>query len=115
MKTITFFLLLVVGCVVRAADTDFRALTGKYAFRSANIVDPQPGEKFDRMVFFLEGKGAVDLFERMPQKAVRSECAGDLVSKTAGDLVCSKERSGDVFCSFAIDMRRGRLVNGRAC
>ncbi|MDH0867595.1 hypothetical protein [Mitsuaria sp. GD03876] len=109
--------LLAVACFIPfAADAqEYRPLQGKYAIAGAHLVDPAPGEKRDRAVMFIEGDAAADMFKDMPQKAVKDQCAGDLVSKSAGNLVCSKANDGKYFCSFAVGLKDGRLLNGRSC
>jgi hypothetical protein len=51
----------------------------------------------------------------MLQKPVKDRCADDLISKRAGNLVCSKLDAAKFFCTFGVSLRDGRILNGRAC
>ena len=97
------------------AAQEFHSLTGRYALATSNMVDPVPGEKPDRTIMFVEGKAAEDIYNGMPQKPGKDRCASDAVSKTAGNFVCSKLDSGKFFCTFGVNLRDGRILNGRAC
>ncbi|WP_141100975.1 hypothetical protein [Roseateles aquatilis] len=94
---------------------EYKSLQGRYAVSGAHLVDPMPGEKRDRAVFFIEGQAAIDMYNGMSQKPAKDRCAADLTSKSAGNLVCSKTDDNKFFCSFAVSMKDGRTLNGRTC
>jgi hypothetical protein len=74
-----------------------------------------PGEKADRIVVFIEGKAAEEMYNGISQKPVRDRCAHDVVSKKVGNFVCSKLNVGTFFCTLGIGLRDGRILNGRTC
>ena len=98
-----------------AIGQEFRPLAGRYALTTSNMVDSIPGEKPDRVIVFVEGKAAEDIFKGMAQKPTKDRCASDIVSKMAGNLVCSKLDAGKFFCSFGVSLHDGRILNGRTC
>jgi hypothetical protein len=108
-------LTLTLGGVGLADAQEFRPLAGRYALTSANMVDPTPGEKPDRVVVFIEGSAAEQMYMGMPQKPAKDRCAGDVLSKKAGNLVCSKLDSGKHFCTFGVGLKDGQIRNGRVC
>ena len=117
MKIVTFLagLTLTLSCAGFADAQEFRPLTGRYALTSANMVDPTPGEKSDRVVVFIEGSAAEQMYMGMLQKPAKDRCVGDGLSKKSGNLVCSKLDSGKHFCTFGVGLKDGQIRNGRVC
>lgn len=117
MRQLLFVSTLIFVCFAASLTIagDFRSLTGRYALTTAGLVDPMPNEKPDRVVFFLEGKSAEEMYKGMSQVPTKDVCARDALSKRAGNLVCSRLDSGSFFCTFGIGLLNGHLLNGRAC
>jgi hypothetical protein len=117
MKFITLAVILVLVSIARvlAVAQEFHPVVGRYALTTSNMVDPEPGARPDRTILFIEGSAAKEMYDGMTQKPMKDQCAIDLISKKAGNLVCSKLNSGKFFCTFGVSLKDGRILNGRAC
>ena len=94
----------------------YKKLAGSYAISSKNLIDPAPGEKQDRAVFFLEGDSAMDIYNRMSGSAIKDTCAEELLTKTSGGLTCSKEVGSSIYtCTFGVMLKSGALVEAKVC
>ncbi|UHQ18547.1 hypothetical protein LVB87_10030 [Lysobacter sp. KIS68-7] len=93
----------------------YKPLHGSYSLASKTLIDPAPTEAKDRMVFFLEGDAAADMFKRLPGPATRDACSDEMTMKQAGGLVCLKDAKGKYTCSFGIIFKTGVLVDATAC
>lgn len=117
MKIIVLWtgLALTFGSAGLADAQELRPLTGRYALASANMVDPTPAEKPDRVVIFIESSAAEEMYVGMPQRPAKDRCADDVLSKKAGNLVYSKLDSGKHFCTFGVSLKDGQIRSGRVC
>jgi len=98
------------------AATGYKKIAGSYAISSRNLIDPAPGEKKDRAVFFLEGDAAMDMYNKMSVAAKEDPCSEDLITKSSGGLICSKEISTNVYtCTFGVLLKSGTLVKASVC
>lgn len=110
------FILFLVSIFTSNAFSAYRPLKGSYAVTSKNLVDPAPREKKDRIVFFLEGKSALDMYSGMAGKEEKDACSEDLLTKRSGGLTCSKEVGKEVYtCTFGIMLKGGFIVNSEVC
>jgi hypothetical protein len=89
---------------------------GSYMIASKNITDPAPNEKKDRVAFFLDSSTAKSIYSQMPALAKKDACSSDLVTKTAGGLVCSRNlKSSEYQCTFGVMLKNGITVDVRTC
>ena len=94
---------------------DVKPLAGTYAIGSATLVDPPPDEKKDRLLFYLDGKTAKDVYDAMEAPARASTCDPDLRTKSAGALECSRSKAGEYTCSVGVSLARGTTVKASVC
>jgi hypothetical protein len=93
---------------------EFKPITGQYGIASKTILDPPPGEKKDRVLLFIHGSGARDVYEAMPGRGRNDACGGGLL-KSAGGLACSKSTDGNYQCSLGVLLATGATVQGSVC
>ncbi|WP_162914624.1 hypothetical protein [Desertibaculum subflavum] len=108
-------LTMVVGVVAPAPAMDTRPLSGTYAIGSATLVDPPPGESKDRVLFYIDGAAAKEIYDAMQAEARPSACDPSLRSKTAGMLECSRGPGGDYECSIGVLLTKGTSVRASVC
>jgi hypothetical protein len=102
--------------VSAATATDYRKIEGTYGFATKSIIDPDPAEKPDRLVVYLEGQSAKDVYKRMPIAAVPDPCGSKQRVKMAGDLWCSFDPDAkDYSCSFGLLLKTGRATYASVC
>lgn len=120
MKTAKFIVWMACITTVSAFASDtsdgYKKLSGSYAVSSKNLIDPAPGEKKDRMVFFLEGDAAMDMYNKISGPAIKDPCSEELTTKTSGGLTCSKEVGTNVYtCTFGVMFKSGLLIKAKVC
>lgn len=98
-----------------AAALDVKPLAGSYAIGSATLVDPPPGEKKDRLLLYLDGDAAREVYEAMPAPARADACDPDLRTKSAGALECSLSKAGEYTCAVGILLEQGTTVKASTC
>lgn len=107
---------LMCGLAVGAAQAlDTRPLVGSYAIGSATLVDPPPGEKKDRLLLYLDGTTARQVYDAMQAPARTSGCDADLRTKSAGALECSRSKGGEYTCSVGVSLVTGAAVPASVC
>jgi hypothetical protein len=94
---------------------DFKKLEGQYAISSKTLLDPPTDEKKDRVLLSIHGLGAKELFDTMASPAKKDKCSGDLQTKSAGGLECSKSAGGTYQCTVGVLLTTGTTVKGRVC
>lgn len=104
-------------CVSAAhASGGYKQLSGSYAITSENIVDPGPEEKKDRLVLFIEGDAAREVFDSMDVPVKKNDCDPALRTKSAGGLVCSVDLTRKDFqCTVGVKLGNGSAVKAVAC
>jgi hypothetical protein len=90
-------------------------LEGQYSIGSETILDPAPSEKKDRVYLWLTGESAQAIYDAMPGRPRKTACEPRAREKTAGGLTCFKPAKGEVVCSVAITLDRGRTAAGMVC
>lgn len=108
-------LAMVVGVVAAAQAMDTRPLSGTYVIGSATLVDPPPGERKDRVLFYIDGAAAKEIYDAMEAGARPSVCDPSLRSKTAGTLECSRSAGGEYECSVGVSLTSGTSVKASVC
>lgn len=108
-------LAMLVGVLASAQAMDTRPLSGTYAIGSATLVDPPPGESKDRVLFYIDGAAAKEIYDAMQVEARPSVCDPSLRSKTAGMLECSRSPGGDHECSIGVLLTKGASVRASVC
>lgn len=100
-------------------SADFAVLDGMYAISSEYMTDPPPNDRPDRVLLYLTGKGARDIFEAMPGLANAVDCTGlatpSALTKTAGGLECSVIKAKEYHCTVAIMLDSGQTDRGYIC
>jgi hypothetical protein len=94
---------------------DFKKLEGQYAISSKTLLDPPTDEKKDRVLLSIHGQGAKDIFDTMASPARTDKCSGDLQTKSAGGLECSKSAAGVYQCTVGVLLTTGATIKGRVC
>jgi hypothetical protein len=99
-----------------ALAQDYKKIDAEYAITSKTIVDPPPGEKKDRVLIFIKGLGARDIYEGIPGAGKKSACSEGTLIKSAGDLECMKNvNAGSYVCGVGILLQTGATVSGLTC
>ena len=98
-----------------ATALDVKPINGTYAVGSATLVDPPPNEKKDRLLLYLDGATAREMYDAMTAPARVSACDPDLRTKTAGALECSRSKAGDYNCSVGVSLLQGTTVKASVC
>jgi hypothetical protein len=93
---------------------DSRSLR-QYAISSKTLLDPPTDEKKDRVLLSIHGPGAKEIFDTMASPARMDECSGDLQTKSAGGLECSRSAAGVYQCTVGVLLTTGATIKGRVC
>ena len=94
---------------------DFKTLEGQYAMSSKTLLDPPIDEKKDRILLSIHGQGAKEIFDAMASPARMDKCSGNLQTKSAGGLECSKSTAGVFQCTVGVLLTTGATIKGRVC
>jgi len=95
---------------------NFKKLDGSYAIASKTILDPPPDEKKDRVLLFIKGRGARDIYEGIPGPGKKDVCGDNVFRKSAGDLECTKDvKLGEYVCGIGILLQTGATAPGLGC
>lgn len=113
-KALAALALLSVATAAIAQDEDTK-LSGSLTITSKNWEDPPPGEKKDRVAFFLTGAAAKRVYDGMAAKTDRQACEDGMRTKTAGNLQCSRDSDGEYICMFAIMLSNGQSKPYGSC
>ncbi len=93
---------------------EYRKLEGSYAIASATLIDPPKNEKKDRVVLFIDGAAAKEIYDGMAGEAKKFACSDEMLLKTSGNLTCTKE-SGIYACHVAILLSSGNTASALVC
>ncbi len=115
MKNALLLSLVLVAAASCLEAQEFKPLAGQYAIASKSLVDPPPDEKKDRLLLWIQGSGAKDIFESMAGPARKDACNPDLVKRSAGALKCAKHADGDYLCTIGVLLTTGSTVKGSVC
>ena len=96
---------------------DPKRLTGTYALSPASLIDPAPGEQKDtHLRLHLTGAAATDVYRALRSKPKRDECLDDgSLSKTQGEIMCTRHVKGDHECWFGIELKTRKVVGASVC
>jgi len=96
---------------------DPKRLTGTYALSSASLIDPAPGEEKEaHLRLHLTGAAATDVYRALRSKPARDECLDDgSLSKTQGEIICTRHVKGDHECWFGIELKTRKVVAASVC
>lgn len=114
-KALAALTLLSVATAAIAQDDDSTTLSGSLTITGKTGENPPPGEKKDRVAFFVTGAAAKRIYDAMPAKAVRDVCEDGMRVKDAGNLGCSKGADGEYICMFAIVLTNGQSKPYGSC
>jgi hypothetical protein len=94
-----------------------KKLVGTYSIGTLSLTDPAPDERKDALLRLdLTGGAARELFNALHAKAQRDECLGDgTMTKTSGQIVCSRHPGGAHECWIGIDLQHQSLASAAAC
>ncbi|PRC93460.1 hypothetical protein [Solimicrobium silvestre] len=107
------FLLLTLGV---GNAQEIKDVEATYAISSKTIIDPAPGEKKDRVLLFLTGTGAKEIYDSILNPPKSSQCGPNLVVKSANNLECIKDtKTGTYQCRIGVMLDSGKTVKGGAC
>lgn len=98
----------------------YTPLNAEYTITSANLVDPSPEDKKDRVAIYIDGNSARDLYKAMLAPERREFCGGPprpetQPSKTAGGLECSGDDKHGYSCAVAIMLDTGSTTSATVC
>lgn len=110
-----FFTLAAVALGSSLMAQEFKKLEGQYAISSKTLLDPPINEEKDRVVLSIHGAGAKEIFDSIKSVANGDKCSGDLQTKSAGGLECSKSAGGVYQCTVGILLTTGATTKGRVC
>jgi hypothetical protein len=112
MKRIALFGLLAMSAGLISAS-EFKPLTGQYVITGPSLQDAPPDARRDRVVFFLEGDAARDVYRGMTAEAKPQVCApDDAVVKSAGGMECMFDASDDTYaCWISMRFDSGEAVH----
>lgn len=99
------------------AETPFKSFVGSYYISSAPIHDPMKPLPVDTHLYInVEGEAAKNAYNAMKVKPAKNICGEDHLSKDAGDFTCSfYPKTKKYFCSFSVDINKGKLDSGGYC
>jgi hypothetical protein len=91
---------------------------GAYRIAPADMIDPAPDDKPDRVGIYISGDAAKNIYEMMPGPTRRIKCHEELgpPTKIAGGLECSFDKQRDsYFCSVAVKLDTGKTAAASFC
>lgn len=91
-----------------------------YMLTTEAITDPDPAEPRDRVLLFIEGDAAREIFAAMTVKPAKTDCMGETVPKgevlkKAGKLECTFDGKDDYRCSVGLMLKTGATTEGYVC
>jgi hypothetical protein len=101
-----------------AFGQDVVPLRGEMFVAGRHVVDPPPSEPRNTHAYLtVTGPAALRLYRSLAVRDAEDLCAGGgRRMKRVGTLACSVGRGGrEPSCDFGIDLRNGRLAEGRPC
>lgn len=112
MKRIALFGLLAMSAGLISAS-EFKPLTGQYTLTGPSLQDAPADEPRDRVLFFLEGDAARDVYRGMTAEAKPQVCAPvSAVVKSAGGMECMFDKSDDSYaCWISVRLDSGEGVH----
>ena len=112
MKRIALFGLLAVSAGLISA-AEFKPLTAQYAITGPSLMDAPPDERRDRVMFFLEGDAARDVYRGMTAAAKSQVCFPEsAVVKSAGGMECMFDANDDTYaCWISVRLDSGEAVH----
>ncbi|HEU0225599.1 MAG TPA: hypothetical protein VFR29_09200 [Steroidobacteraceae bacterium] len=119
-KVVVWISAVAVSAIAMASSGVFSELEGKYAITTQTLIDPEADSEPDRVVLWLTGKTAKDIFLAMPAAARRIHCDGTPnerlpPTKTAGGLECTGDDANGFVCSMSILLKSGQTERGYVC
>jgi hypothetical protein len=102
-------LTLVSGHVV---GSEYKPMSGQYAITGPTLMDAPADEKQDRVVLFLEGDAARDVYRGMTAPAKPQVCTPEgAVTKSAGGVTCTFDANDDTYaCWIGVRLDSGHAV-----
>jgi hypothetical protein len=96
-----------------ACAAEYKTMTGQYAITGPTLMDAPADEKQDRVVLFLYGDAARDVYRGMTATAKPQVCAPDgSVTKSAGGVECMFDASDDTYvCWIGMRLDSGQAVH----
>ena len=112
MKRIVLFSLLVLVSSF-VAGAEYKSMQGQYAISGPTLMDAPADEKQDRVVLFLEGDAARDIYRGMSAQAKPEVCTPDgALTKNAGGVSCMFDASDDTYtCAIGVRLDSGLAVH----
>ena len=108
MRTVRFTAIAILTCAVAAAGAaEPERLAGTYT------LSPEAGPL---LRLYLTGGAASDLYRTLSGAPRKDQCFADgSLTKTEGDVVCTRHPRGIHECWIGIDLKSQRVVPGFAC
>ena len=113
----TFLLFALLVSVAYAQADGVKKLAGTLSVTTESPTDPKPNEAPKSHVrFYIAGPAAAELYRALPSKAHRDECFADgTVTKTRGEIMCSRHPKATYECWFGIELSTQKVVAGFLC
>ena len=113
----TFVLCLLLVVVASAQADGAKKLAGTLSVATESLTDPKPNETPRSHVrFYITGPAAAELYRALPSKAARDECFADgTLTKSGGEIMCSRHPKATYECWFGIELRTQKVVAGFLC
>jgi hypothetical protein len=108
---------LLLSCCSTAGSADFTyaPLKAYYFFSGPDLDKPAAQQHVDRVVFYIEGEAAREMYERMTVPAI-PDCSPHSRVKQAGNLTCRSVQSDEDFvCAVAIGLADGQSLPSVRC
>lgn len=95
------------------ASADYKPMAGQYAVSGPTLMDAPANEKQDRVVLFLEGNAARDVYRGMSAPATPKVCTPDgSLTKEAGGVSCTFDAGDDTYvCWIGVRLDSGHAVH----
>lgn len=108
---LSFALAMLAVCVARAGE--FKPLAGQYVITGPSLMDAPADEERDRVVLFLEGDAAREVYRGMTAPAKSQVCAPEgALTKVAGGVECTFEAKDDSYrCWIGVGLGNGQAVH----
>jgi hypothetical protein len=95
------------------AGAEYKPISGQYAISGPTLMDAPADENRDRVVLFLEGDAARDIYRGMSAPTKADVCTPDgAVTKTSGGVSCTFNAGNDTYmCWIGVRLDSGRAVH----